>query len=165
MKLSHFQAVFLSGLLWFAVGLWLLIFGLGLVGNSLQAAILQAESSGPLLNFLSERVGGIDRSGIFIVAGALVIGYMKSRFIFSKTVKRVSGRITSQKAPVCISKIYSPGYMILIGSMMLLGMSLKWISVPIDIRGFVDITIGSALLNGSMLFFRTAFQSRKLVHS
>lgn len=165
MRLSYFQSIILSGLLWFIVGLWLLIFGLGLIGDSLQAAILQSESAGPLLSLFSQFIGGIDRSGVVLVAGALLVGYFKSRFIFKKTVNRVTRRILSFSEPLAFSQIYSRGYLILIASMMLLGMSLKWISVPGDLRGFVDVAIGSALLNGSMLFFRSAFQNRRAVKS
>jgi hypothetical protein len=60
-----------------------------------------------------------------------------------------------------LTQIYSPTYYLLIGIMIGLGLSLKIFGLPIDIRGLVDVTIGAALINGAMLYFRSAFQLKQ----
>jgi hypothetical protein len=45
----------------------------------------------------------------------------------------------------------------LMGIMILLGLSMKWLGLPIEIRGTIDVAIGSALMNGGIAYFRTAF--------
>jgi hypothetical protein len=40
--------------------------------------------------------------------------------------------------------------------MMMLGMIFRYLPIPIDVRGFIDLAIGSALMNGAMLYFRAA---------
>ena len=37
---------------------------------------------------------------------------------------------------------------------MLMGMSLRWVSIPYDIKGVIDVAVGSALANGSAFYFR-----------
>jgi hypothetical protein len=38
--------------------------------------------------------------------------------------------------------------------MVLLGLVIRFLPIPIDARGLVDVAIGSALINGAMLYFR-----------
>jgi hypothetical protein len=40
--------------------------------------------------------------------------------------------------------------------MILLGLSMRFMPILIDVRGVIDVAIGFALLNGSMLYFRLA---------
>ena len=127
MKCKHSHAIVFSGVLWLGIGLMLLSKGLG---------ILQATSS------------------ITLISLGLVIGFFKGRFILKKTVKRVVDRIHSLPNPLPIAKLYSPGYMLLIGGMIALGVSMRFIPVPSEVRGTVDVAIGAALMNGAMLYFR-----------
>ena len=90
---------------------------------------------------------------VWIVAG-LLIGFFKARFVLAKTVRRVVSRLLALPSPIPFKKAYSPSYWILIGSMIALGMSFRFLPIPIDLRGMVDIAIGSALINGATLFFR-----------
>jgi hypothetical protein len=160
MKLSKLQAMIFSGVIWLGIGVWLLTLGLSLIGQSLQQAMMSKNIFDPFLAFVASYVGGADRAGVVIVAVGLLIGYFKGRFVLAKTVQRISRRVATFGSHVPVSKLYSKGYLLLIASMIVLGMSIKWLGLPFSLRGFVDTAIGSALINGSLLFFREAIQSK-----
>jgi len=124
--------IYLSGALWFVIGLFLMYKG---------------------LFFISSASGHVNNWIIFF---ALMIGFLKGRFVLVKTVQKVVLRIRSLPSPIRFSQVYPKSYWILIGSMMMLGMALRYLPIPISVRGFVDLAIGSALMNGSMLYFRAA---------
>ena len=46
--------------------------------------------------------------------------------------------------------------------MVFLGISMRFLPLAQDIRGFVDLTIGAALMNGALLYFRFGFACRKI---
>lgn len=157
MKLSHAALTFISGLVWMAVGLFLLPLGLKLI---LEPSALQ-QSSLPVLNFLKPYAGGLQEAGTIIVAIALFIGFLKGRHVLGKAARKGVERIKSFPNPTSIGNIYSPKYYILLGGMVALGMCIKIFGLPNDIRGFVDIAVGSALINGAMEYFRMALALRK----
>lgn len=151
-KVSHTTLIVISGLIWLGVGCLLLSLGL----NFLVASFLKDQTSAhPLLDLVAPYLGGVEQSALFLVVVGLLIGYLKCRYIFSKTVQKGVDRILQLPNPVSISQIYTKKYYILLGSMMVLGFLVKF--VALDIRGTVDIIIGAALINGAMLYFRRAF--------
>jgi hypothetical protein len=160
-KVSHVTLIALSGIVWLAVGCFLLPLGL----NFVVAALLKENAllPHPVLNFLAPYAGGLDQAALVWIAFMLLIGFLKGRRIFAKSVKRSVDRIFTLPNPVSISKIYTPGYYLLLGSMVLLGILVRY--TTLDIRGGVDIAIGSALINGAMLYFREAWHARKQVSS
>ncbi len=161
MRLSLSQVGLVSGIVWLVVGGWLLSFGLGLAGSALQVALLTPESIDPFLSMVAQLIGGVDRAGVVIIAAALLIGYLKGRFVLIKSVRRVLARAQNIGLPIPLNKLYGKGYLMLIAGMMLLGMSMKWLALPNAVRGFVDIAVGSALINGALLFFRASLEARK----
>lgn len=152
LKANHVTLVALSGLVWLIVGCVLLPLGL----NFIIASILRenAMQSHPILNFLTPYFG-VDQSVLILVAFCLLLGYFKGRYIFAKTVQRSVQHILKLPNPASILKMYTRKYYILLGSMVLLGMIVKM--APLDVRGAVDVTIGAALINGAMLYFRQTF--------
>lgn len=120
--------VFLSGLTWLLAGISLLYRG---------------------LNFINDEKHDL---ALLFVATGLLIGHAKSRFVLSKTVKRIVDRIVSLPEPVRISQVYPLSYCLLIGSMIALGISLRFIPISLLFRGTVDVAIGAALTSGSFLF-------------
>ena len=147
--MKHRTWVFLSGFVWLTVGIFLLYKGLHFV----SAATLRSDS----LSFKFQGLfGSPSQAGTGIVALGLLIGFVKGRFVLSKTVKRVVGRIHSLALPISFSSVYAPSYWILIGSMVALGFAMRFLPIPLDARGLIDIAIGSALVNGAMLYFRAA---------
>lgn len=112
------------------------------------------------LDSLSHKLRGVfgapEQAATTFIAIGLIVGFLKGRFVLSKTVKRVVARILSLPLPIQIKKVYAPSYWILIGSMMALGMLFRFLPIPIDAKGMIDLAIGSALINGAMLYFRAA---------
>jgi hypothetical protein len=145
MHLSHSTLIKLSGALWLCVGLFLLPLGIFLLVNG---------ETRPLTSSISPIFGGIEEATVVLAAIGLFVGYMKGRFVLGKSSKRIVTRIRSFPDPTHITNIFSLPYLLLIGSMVLLGMSIKYFGVPNDIRGLVDIAIGSAMINGAVITFR-----------
>ena len=124
--------IFLSGAIWFVAGVLLLYKGI----HFLAAAPLD------------------ETVATWWMMAGLTIGFMKGRFVLSKTVRRVVARIESLEPPISFRSVYAPSYWLLIGSMVLLGMSFRWLPIGLQYRGLVDVAIGSALIQGAMLYFR-----------
>jgi hypothetical protein len=111
----------------------------------------------PLLNSLSPYFGGIEQAIVALIALSLFIGYMKGKHVLGKSAKRVAGRICNLPNPANLFTIYSRGYCLLILGMVGLGMGIKYLGIPNDVRGVIDVAIGAALINGSLLYFRMAY--------
>lgn len=157
-KVSHTVLIALSGLIWLAIGCFLLPMGLNFIVESLLQENYATQSH-PVLTALAPFVGGGESAALMWIALALAIGFFKGRIVFGKTVQRSVNRILSLPNPVHLSKIYPWQYYLLLGSMVLLGVLVRFL--PLDIRGGVDVIIGSALINGAMLYFRQAFAAGK----
>jgi hypothetical protein len=147
--MTHRNWIAVSGFIWLAVGTLLLYKGLRLISEA-------TETAGSLCFQMQNISGSPQKSGTLFIAAALLVGFLKGRFILSKTVNRVTTRITSLSLPIQFKSVYAPSYWILIGGMMALGMTLRFVPIPVDVRGFVDTAIGAALINGAMLYFRSA---------
>ena len=161
LKVSHATLITLSGCIWLAAGCFLLPLGLNLVVSSLL--LENAAEPHPVLNFLSPYVGGIDSAALTWIAFALLIGYVKGTKVFKKSVIRSVERIASLPNPANISNLYTPAYLILLAIMISLGILLRYTTQ--DIRGGVDIIVGSALIHGAMFYFRQAWQARRATNS
>ncbi|MBS0620384.1 MAG: hypothetical protein JSS61_02875 [Verrucomicrobia bacterium] len=158
MRWSKETWIAISGVTWFVVGVGLLTIGLRYV---MVSAFLVASGKG-CIGMLAPHVGGRQQAVLILIGIALTLGFIKGRFVLSKTVKRVVGRILSLQTPIRVSQVYSKGYLLLIGSMMLLGMSMKWLPVPLDLRGMLDVAVGSALMNGGLAYLKIAFNKSYL---
>jgi hypothetical protein len=151
--MKHRTWIALSGFLWFFIGLGLLYKGLHLITE----AAFQPNS---LCFRLQTYFGSAQQSAVVFIGIGLMIGFFKGRFVLVKTVQRVVTRISTLPLPIRLQDAYSKSYWILIGSMVALGMTFRFLPIPIDIRGAIDVAIGSALINGAMLYFRAAAQFR-----
>ena len=152
MRFKHSTLIILSGMLWMGIGFFLLSKGLHYI---IDTAHLN-EGPSQLMHKLSSTLGSREQAALIMITCALAIGFIKGRFVLVKSVKRVVGRILSFPAPVKLSQIHSWHYYVLIGSMVLLGITIKWLPLSLDIRGLIDVAIGSALMNGGLLYFRMA---------
>lgn len=156
MKLSHTKLIMISGLIWFGIGVYLLQLGLNLLLSGVGQDL--ATSSYPLLKALSPYTSGLEIAIIALVVIALLIGYFKGRYVLGKSAKRGVDRIRSMPDPAPLKNIYSAKYYILLSLMVGLGISIKYLGLSNDVRGWIDATIGSALINGAMIYFRHATQ-------
>lgn len=158
MRLSKTAWIAISGLTWFVVGIGLLTLGLNFIVYKAQ---LHPTETGSLIAKLAPIAGGREQGALALIAIGLVLGFIKGRFVLVKTVKRVSERILGLQAPIQLTQVYSKGYLLLIGGMVLLGISMKWLGLPAEVRGLIDVAVGSALMNGSSAYFRVAMHVRK----
>ena len=151
-KVSHATMITLSGALWLAIGLMLLRIGV----NLLLPPQAESIAVGPVINFLTPLLGGHKLALLSLIALALMVGYLKGRFVLGKAAKKGVERILAFPNPTHLTNLYSPRYLILLGVMVALGFSIKYLGIPHDIRGSIDIAIGIALLTGSLIYFRIA---------
>jgi hypothetical protein len=153
MKLSHTKLIVISGMIWFAVGFYLLQLGLNLLLGGVHINIAE---NYPLLKVASSLFDNGEIAAIVLVVIALFIGYLKGRYVLGKSAQKGVVRILTFPNPAPLSQIYSLKYYVLLVLMMGLGVSMKYIGLNDDVRGFIDAIIGSALINGAMIYFRLA---------
>lgn len=165
LKLSHRTLILISGMIWMAVGLFLLPLGLNFLYESTGQNRIFSQGHYPLVEILSPYMGGLEQTALLLIAIGLFIGYFKGRYVLGKSVYRGIARIRSFPNPTSLGNIYSAKYYILLGSMIGLGVLIKYTGISKDIRGLVDVAIGSALINGAMLYFREAFSVPALKES
>ncbi|MDJ0652314.1 MAG: hypothetical protein QNJ27_04850 [Simkaniaceae bacterium] len=156
-NLSKKNAILLSGALWIGVGVLLLIKGIWYLKDARITVINGTQKGFSLIKKLTEFTNNLEQAILILLCGALFIGFFKGRVILKRSVNRVVNRIRSQPSPLFLKNIYSKGYLFLVGGMMCTGMVCKYLPFPLDVKGFVDFTVGAALINGSVLYFRAAF--------
>ncbi|MBI5272673.1 MAG: hypothetical protein HY861_01660 [Chlamydiia bacterium] len=145
--MKHRGWVVFSGILWLVIGTMLTYKGLSFIAE----AVLRMDS---LCARWQGVFGSAQQAGMVLTAAALMIGFIKGRFILSKTVHRITTRIYSLPLPIQIFSVYPKSYWLIIGSMVGMGMLFRFLPISLDLRGFIDVAVGSALLNGSGLYFR-----------
>lgn len=148
--------IFVSGLVWFVAGFMLLSKGVNLIVSSISGI---EETYFSLMQTFSPYFGAI-KSALLLVTLGLIIGYVKGRYVLVKTVKRVVTRILGMTDPIRLTKAYSMGYFLLLLSMIGLGLSFRFMPISSDVRGTIDLAIGAALMNGSLLYFRFALAAK-----
>ena len=79
-KVSHTFMIIFSGLIWFAMGLFLMSLGLNLVITSILSENLTTLKR-PLLDFFAHLLNGYDQGAIIVIAFALIVGFFKGRFV------------------------------------------------------------------------------------
>jgi hypothetical protein len=147
--MKHRSWIVFSGFVWFFIGMLLLYKGLLFITD----AAFQTQS---LSYRLRDTFGNQQQAATSLMALGLMIGFFKGRFVLVKTVQRVVARLVSLPTPIRLKDAYTRSYWILIGSMMALGMVFRFLPLPLDVRGTIDVAIGSALINGAILYFRAA---------
>lgn len=149
MKCKHSTLIYLSGIIWFSIGTFLMMLGLNLLLDGVRSP-----ASTPLISALAPYAGGGEQVVIALITLGLFVGFLKGRFVLGKSAQRISKRITQFPEPVHIKDIYSMPYYFLIAGMMCLGISIKYFGIPSDIRGAIDVAIGAALINGALVLYR-----------
>jgi hypothetical protein len=151
MRIKQESLLMFSGLSWFGIGFFLLSKGLRLL-------VLSSMTDGPLVRIVLKYNPQREQAVVLLIAAALFIGFFKGRFALRKSALRIATRIRSFPGPLKINELYPRYYYFLISTMVFLGMSMRFLPLPIDIKGFVDTVVGTALLSGSLLYFRLAMK-------
>lgn len=151
MKLSKQVWILISGISWLLIGFLLLKKGIYFILNSIQES-----SQTPLIDGLSCILkGGRYQIGLCLICIGLFLGLIKNRLILSKTANRISDRVkTSFNHRLSLNEVYDRKYYTILCLMIGFGIAFRWFSLPSDIRGIIDVAIGSALIQGSLLYFR-----------
>lgn len=148
MKLKHRTLIGISGVIWMGIGLFLLTLGL----NYLVQSSLSDRSY--FFNALSWFIGVKELAIVALMVFALFLGSLKAKTVFGKVVVKNVKRIRSFPNPTEFTNIYGFKYFVLIAFMMFLGVVLRYFEVPLDIRGVIDVAVGSALVRGGIFYFR-----------
>ena len=143
--------IVISGVSWMVIGVYLMVKGLNWIT---QAMMLQETPR--VLKWFVGLGGSLQQGGLLLICLALLIGFIKGRMVLSKTVARVVSRLRASKGPIPFANAYDRKYYVVVGFMMLLGLLLRFLPIAFDVRGAIDVVIGSALMNGAMLYFREA---------
>lgn len=141
--------IVVSGLSWLVIGAYLMVKGLKWITVAMQ-------ETPALLKWLVGLAGSVQQGALILISAALLVGFIKGRMVLSKSVSRIVSHLRSQKGKIQMSNAYDRKYYMILAAMMGIGMLFRFLPIPNDIRGFVDVTIGSALMNGAMLYFRQA---------
>lgn len=157
-RCRHTTLFFLSGLVWLAAGCNLLPLGLRLLLGTLDPGAI---GSTPLLDALASWINNPQHAVQLLILLGLLIGFLKGRTVLAKAVNREIARISALPSPAPITDLYGKKALIVLAIMVLLGMSMKWLQIPLDIRGTIDVAIGAALINGAVLYFRHALMTRR----
>lgn len=160
-KMSHKALIIFSGLIWLAVGCFLLPLGLNFLLQAIQNTYQHSDSGYPLLHLFTSFTSNVENAVVILIAMGMLIGYSKGRYILGKSAIKGVQRIRSFPNPTDLKNIYSSKYYILLGAMIGLGISMKYLGIPADVRGTIDVAIGAALINGAMIYFRMAFEKRE----
>lgn len=156
----HRTLIVLSGFVWLAVGVMLLSMGIRFLLGSLFG--LYPDQGGfSLVSSLTASGVSPEVIALSLLSTCLFIGYLKGKMVLSKSVRRQVERILKKPSPVPLHEIYGRGYYFLLGGMILLGVSMRFLPITYDTRGAIDIAIGAALINGALQYFRASLQPRK----
>ncbi len=146
-----------STVTWLGIGVMLLMKGLRLVVGAAELAT----GSTPLLKTFLTFAGTRHQGALLIICLGLFIGFIKGRTILAKTVNRIADRINLHPGGLTLNQAYDRKYWIILGLMMGLGVLFRLLPIPKDIHGAIDVAIGSALINGAMLYFRHVLNPQK----
>lgn len=161
-KCSHFILIVLSGLVWFVIGVLLMSLGVHHLMDALrfwdEIVIAPNPSILKTFSFIFNRP---EQAMAALMIGCLLVGYGKGHFVLSRSVKSGVQKILSYPNPSALKNLYSKKYYFLMGGMMGLGMFLRWLKLPHDVHGAIDLAIGSALLKGALNYFKYAWAEKR----
>lgn len=156
-QFGHRSLIAFSGALWLFAGILLVTLGVRLFLGELHA--LQPSPHLSLLPFFRRATGDSKDLPLFLITAALLVGYLKAKLVLGKAVRRQVTRISNFPPKTSLKHLYSKGYYLILAGMMALGFLMRHLPIAPDLRGLIDLAIGSALLQGALLFFRHATTS------
>jgi len=158
-KASRSTLITLSGLIWLVIG------GLLFTKGAKWISSLDQNEWTPLYDFLALFYPYPNQYSACILAGCLLTGYLKSKWIFARTARKAIERISSLPNPVSILKIYPLKYYALIATMISLGYFVRQSNLPTDLRAAMYLSIGFALMRSSLYFLRKGPLNDTIDHS
>ena len=156
LRLSLRGALLTASGIWLGLGLLLFVKGILFLMRAAFPELLGGRAL--LLPYLSPLFGGAQPAALGLFTVALLVGYLKGRFVLGKAALRISRRLMGLSQPLLFTQIYDRRMLILIALMMCLGMSLNFLGCPEDLRGTIDCGVGTALFVGAFVFMRVAWK-------
>ncbi len=98
----------------------------------------------------------------FWVLLCLYIGFLKGRFVLTKSANRIVNRLVSLPQPIALWKVYSPTTWGLFLIMIAFSKGMQIYDVSLFVRGSVDLIVGMALIKGSFFYFKKSIEVRDL---
>ena len=145
----------LAGGIWLGVGSGLMMLGMHFLKDVLRAPMSVYDRH--IFSFISCFSSTPPTTVvIWILALALAVGYMKGRWVLSRSVSRQIDRLQGLVTPPTLRHVYSKGYYFLMASMIGLGVCMRFLPIALDVRGAIDVAIGTALIQGARHYFRRA---------
>ncbi len=143
---KHYTLFFLT-LCWLGAGLFLVVKG---------TALLSAAAKGgyaPLLEGLAPIASQKEVAAALLIALGLGVGFFKAKKVLKPLATKNSTALqTGETTPKAVLIRTA----ILVGLMMGLGMGIRYLGVPGDLRGTILIAVGFALLQGGAVYMRFA---------
>lgn len=147
-NLSRRTLCIFAGSIWLLAGANLLFLGVRFLLESATPLSL-ANSNLPLLHTVIEWMPQDTFAVPFLACIGALIGFVKGRTVLRRAARREVQRIFALPHPVSMRQLYSLRGAILLGLMFCLGLLLKFLNLPLDVRGVIDVAIGVALILGS----------------
>lgn len=129
LRIDQRVALALYGVLWLAVGVWLLRLGLALL---------------------------VGEEALLVMAIALLLGGIKGRYVLVRVAERAIAALSVQPQKIPLTALFGVRYLLLIALMVGLGVVMRLPAFPVQLRGLVDVAVGIALLQGSVTYLRAA---------
>lgn len=144
MKLTYSRSIYFCALIWGMIGLRLLSKGMMYFSLAHQSGDYFVSVSSPLKENLFS----------IWISISLLLGWIKGKFILTKSVDRMVRHIVSFDEPLKWKSLFPKSFFMVMFAMMLLGLSLKHLPLSDYIKGGMDTTIATALLYGAWIFYR-----------
>lgn len=100
------------------------------------------------------------KDDLLFISLAFLIGFLKGKFVLSKSAKRLIDRIQDLKSPIRIRNVYPTYYFFLVLFIGLMGVFLKKAPINSGLKGVVNLCVSIALLRGSCVYFSEAKKIR-----
>lgn len=138
-KVSHTILKFLAAFVWYAGSFVLLLKGRSLL---LEAKAIQPDLIWPWL----------------IAVGALLLGGVKAKYLFSKSCRKNLARIDALPRPQ-LWQFFRPGFFLALALMIATGVMLSRLAhgryLPLLGVALLDMSLGTALLTSSIVFWQS----------
>jgi hypothetical protein len=146
MRIRHKTALLITGLLWMGIGAFLLLKGV--------RYLFYPEENTLFISHLKQLFSSDFHAFLIPTLIAVLLGLFKGKFALSKAAHRLSQNLLKKPDPCPIFSLYPPAYFFLLLGMCFMGISIKWLPIPYDVKAVIDMTVGFALSTGSSYFFR-----------
>ncbi|MCH9633713.1 MAG: hypothetical protein S4CHLAM7_04460 [Chlamydiae bacterium] len=161
-KCSHFILIVLSGLVWTVIGVMLMTLGMHHMMDTLRFwDEIVISPSFSLFKSLALVFPRPEQAMAALIIGCILIGYVKGHFVLNKSVRSGVQKILGYPNPAELKNLYTRKYYVLLLFMMCLGFFIRWLKLPGDIHGAIDLAIGSALLKGAFSYFKYAWAEKR----